>query len=117
MLPSLYEGLPVVGIEAECCGLPVFFSTEISEESSPCDDLGHFISLEKSPSEWAYIILKCLKNNSYEREKYYMSVANAGFDSKKQAAYLLSYYEKLLDKINSMQNNNINKSINQMRGE
>ncbi|WP_455719255.1 glycosyltransferase [Agathobacter sp.] len=117
LLPSLYEGLPVVGIEAECCGLPVFFSTEISEESSPCDDLGHFISLEKSSSEWAYIILKCLKNNSYEREKYYMSVANAGFDSKKQAAYLLSYYEKLLDKINSMQNNNINKSINQMRGE
>lgn len=25
LLPSLYEGLPVVGLEAECSGLPMFF--------------------------------------------------------------------------------------------
>lgn len=35
LLPSLYEGLPVVGVEAECCGLPMFFSEEIPKESEP----------------------------------------------------------------------------------
>lgn len=40
LLPSLYEGLPVVGVEAETCGLPVFFSTEVPRESSVCDDIG-----------------------------------------------------------------------------
>lgn len=25
LLPSLYEGMPVVGIEAQCSGLPIFF--------------------------------------------------------------------------------------------
>ena len=50
LLPSLYEGLPVVGVEAECNGLPMFFSTEIPKESSPCSDLGVFIGLEKSAS-------------------------------------------------------------------
>lgn len=25
LLPSLYEGMPVVGIEAQCAGLPIFF--------------------------------------------------------------------------------------------
>ena len=61
LLPSLYEGLPVVGVEAENCGLPMFFSTEIPEESSACEDLGVFMSLEKSPDEWAEAILKAVK--------------------------------------------------------
>ncbi|MBR1748003.1 MAG: glycosyltransferase [Clostridia bacterium] len=34
LMPSLYEGLPLVGIEAQSCGLPVFLSDAVTRE---CD--------------------------------------------------------------------------------
>lgn len=90
LLPSLYEGLPVVGIEAECCGLPMFFSKEIPEESSPCDELGVFIGLDKSAVEWADIILDKVKK--VNRTDYREEVKKAGFDSVTEASRLLEYY-------------------------
>lgn len=93
LLPSLYEGLPVVGVEAECCGLPIFFSTEIPKESSPCGDIGFFIGLDKSAEEWAQEILqKLLKIKRFDHSQ---EVRLAGFDSKTEAKKLLYYYEKL----------------------
>lgn len=32
ILPSLYEGLPIVGIEAQCNGLPLLISSEVTDE-------------------------------------------------------------------------------------
>lgn len=94
LLPSLYEGLPVVGVEAECCGLPIFFSTEIPLESSPCDDLGFFIDLTKKPEEWAKIILKNIE--IIPRKDHSNEIKNAGYDSSNEAKKLLEYYEDLL---------------------
>ena len=94
LLPSLYEGLPVVGVEAECCGLPMFFSTEIPEESSPCADLGVFVSLEKSAPEWAKVVLEKVKQT--ERKDHSTEVKNASFDSVTEVGKLLGYYEKLI---------------------
>lgn len=100
LLPSLYEGLPVVGVEAENCGLPMFFSTEIPEESSACEDLGVFMSLEKSPDEWAEAILKAVKKNMPVRKGKTESVKAAGFDSRVEASKLLKYYEDLIASLN-----------------
>lgn len=94
LLPSLYEGLPVVGIEAECCGLPMFFSTEIPEESSPCSDIGTFIGLDKSATEWARIVVDKVKRT--ERKDHSNEVKEAGFDSVTEASKLLGYYEDLM---------------------
>lgn len=62
LLPSLYEGLPVVGLEAESCGLPMFFSTEVTREANACE-LGHFIALDDSDDVWADRILKACRAN------------------------------------------------------
>lgn len=94
LLPSLYEGLPLVGIEAECCGLPMFFSTAIPEESSPCADLGMFIGFDKSAAEWARIVVE--KIRKVRREDHSAEVKKAGFDSVTEAGKLLEYYRGLM---------------------
>ncbi|MGN1114632.1 MAG: glycosyltransferase [Oscillospiraceae bacterium] len=99
LLPSLYEGLPVVGVEAENCGLPMFFSTEIPKESSACPDLGHFISLDKSAKEWADDVLKAAKKSIGKRTGRTEEVKAAGFDSGIEAEKLLDYYENVLSEI------------------
>ena len=91
LLPSLYEGLPVVGLEAESCGLPMFFSTEVTREANACE-LGHFISLSESVDVWADEILKAVKENMPNRRSHAKEVADAGFDSASEAMRMQKYY-------------------------
>jgi len=96
LLPSLYEGLPVVGVEAEACGLPMFFSTEIPEESSACRDLGYFIGLDKDATEWAMEVLGVTRENMGMRRGHVEEVRNAGFDSEAEGQRLGEYYGGLI---------------------
>lgn len=98
LLPSLYEGLPVVGVEAECCGLPVFFSSEIPRESSPCDDLGFFIDLDKSAEEWADRVLSETHRAMEKRFSREEDVKTAGFDSAEEGIQLCKYYMELANR-------------------
>lgn len=91
LLPSLYEGLPVVGLEAESCGLPMFFSTEVTREANACE-LGHFIALSESEDIWADEILKACKKNMPIRRSHAEEVADAGFDSASEALRMQKYY-------------------------
>lgn len=97
LLPSLYEGLPVVGIEAESTGLPVFFSSEIPKESGACDDLSHFIGLNKSAKEWATVVVTSLEGKVSERSDHSNEVKAAGFDSTEESHKLEAYYSKVIN--------------------
>ena len=99
LLPSLYEGLPVVGVESETCGLPVFFSNEIPRESSPCDDLGYFIDLSETAGNWAKAVVSITREKMDKRKSRADDVRDAGFDSVSEAAKLSAYYEELLSTV------------------
>lgn len=94
LLPSLYEGMPVVGVEAQCCGLPVFFSKNITEETTACE-LAIYISLNDSPAQWADIIIEKVVENMKNRRSRVDDIISAGFDSKSETQRLQDFYEEL----------------------
>ena len=104
LLPSLYEGLPVVGLEAESCGLPMFFSTEVTKEADACQ-LGHFMSLEAPNEEWAREILLAVRENMPVRRSHAVEVAEAGFDSQTEARRMQEYYLRAVQNEKERNNN------------
>ena len=56
LFPSLFEGLPVVLVEAQAAGLKCLISDSITKETDITGRI-EFASLRESPEEWANIIL------------------------------------------------------------
>lgn len=92
ILPSFYEGLPVVGIEAQTNGLPCVFSDSITREVDLNDKENLFLSLELSDQKWAKKIEDMLVNSSFElRYEAYKNILKKG--------YSLVTVGKILEKI------------------
>ena len=68
LLPSLYEGFPLVAIEAETAGLPTYLSSTISENVVITPYTVRY-SLEMSAVEWASNINKCYKHGQSEENR------------------------------------------------
>ncbi|WP_270302333.1 glycosyltransferase [Baileyella intestinalis] len=59
ILPSFYEGLPVVSIEAQAADLPCLISENVDHHCAITSKI-RFLSIQKSADEWAREILKCV---------------------------------------------------------
>lgn len=57
LLPSHFEGLPTVGIEAQCTGLPCVISDSVTDETR-ISNRADFVSLKEAPKVWADCVLR-----------------------------------------------------------
>lgn len=93
VMPSLFEGLPVVGIEAQCSGLPCVFSENVTDEVLLSRDAVR-ISLDATDEEWAKAISRCAHEQK-ERKNGANAVKNAGYDIVTEAERIEKLYTRL----------------------
>ena len=92
VLPSLYEGLPVSGVEAQTSGLICFFSDRITEEVSLVPENVEFLSINDAPEIWAQHINSRIQ---YERKDQSGAIINQGYDIHTLVLYLEKLFTEL----------------------
>lgn len=95
ILPSLYEGLPMVGVESQCSGLPVLFSDTITKEVGLVKF--RFMSLEDTIENWAKSAMS-LAQEDLDRSQAVKVIERRGFCINKEAEKLATLYLKMSEK-------------------
>lgn len=95
VMPSFFEGLTVVGIEAQASDLPLLLSDTVTKELELLPST-QFISLEAGPTAWAEAIVNSKQHN---RQSRYEELKAAGYDIENETErvekLLLDAYHKL----------------------
>lgn len=86
VMPSLFEGVPLVGIEAQFSGLPCVFSERVPQEVMFTKDCT-FLELGILPEKWAEQIIICRNRNRQD-----MNIENPKYDVTKVSAVLSDIY-------------------------
>ena len=96
LMPSIFEGLPVTGIEAQAAGLPIVFSDVITREVAIAPNI-EYISLKEKKEIWAD---KVLSFKGQERRDYCEELKKAGFEQAEMVRNFQDYYLKVGNKLN-----------------
>ena len=99
VMPSLYEGLPVSGVEAQTAGLRCYFADTITRETSLVPQNVRFLSIKQDPAAWAEVLEK---TDEATRAATFDTVAASEYNIQK----LVEMLEKLLtDEYNNKKEN------------
>ena len=90
VLPSLFEGLPVVGVEAQANGLPCIFSDNISKEIILSNSAS---MLDIDINKW---VNKILNIELPRNEKATVQLKKNGYDICEETEKIKSIYERLI---------------------
>lgn len=87
IFPSIYEGLPLVGIEAQANGLPIVSSTNALPDDAIINNNIKRIDLKESDEEWIKAIL-ALKDKRLSYNDIILNFRNKGFEIKSAGKHL-----------------------------
>nr|WP_243424378.1 glycosyltransferase family 1 protein [Gemmiger formicilis] len=88
VMPSFFEGIPVVGIEAQFAGLPCVFSDKVPKQVKFAENV-KFISLKESEKEWARNIMEY---KGFHRKADPELALNSEYNIKNACLLLENYY-------------------------
>lgn len=97
LLPSIYEGLGLVLIEAQASGLPSFVSTEVPAAAKVLDST-YYLDLNSSAKEWAEKIAQTVTTHATDEQRLnaYSKFVGSNYDIRTEAEKLLNLYQELL---------------------
>lgn len=98
LLPSLYEGMPLVLIEAQASGLPCVTADTYSREV----DLGlgtvDWLNLDDGVAVWADAVERAVEKGRAKKAEVVTAIEKGGFDSRVFAKKICELYEESMNK-------------------
>ena len=88
LLPSFVEGFPVVAVEAQAAGLPLFVSEDAVTKQVQLTKGIHFLPLSLGADKWANII----NNTNIQRYDGASKLKEKGFDTRDAAKHIIDRF-------------------------